>query len=165
MVKKSGLFLLAIFASLFFISNPALSIADNLPPLTGPETAKKFATFRKQVGRDFLLPQVFQHHPGVTYFLSHATDLSLSDKQIQKLKVIRRKMIDRSLSQMKTIDKLRDQYLAMAGKPTPPVGKLSHMLNRIASLMARATVDHLAGHLKAARVLTREQRIKLASLK
>lgn len=162
---RSSRFFLALLSGLFLLSSPALSFADNLPPLTSPETAKKFSQFRKQAGQDFLLPQVFKNHPGVTFLLSHATDLTLTKKQVDRLKVIRRKMIDRSLAQMKVIDKLRAEYLKLASTPTPPSKKLHKMLGRIGWRMAMATADHLEGHLKAAGVLTKDQKTKLASLK
>ncbi|MHB8423132.1 MAG: hypothetical protein ACYC9S_12715 [Leptospirales bacterium] len=164
MIRRSfHLFLAFLSGIILFV--PSLSFADNLPPLTSPETAQKFKQFRQQAGKDFLLPQVFKNHPGVTYILSHATDLNLTKKQIDRLKTIRRKMIDRSLSQMKTIDKLRDNYLDLASRPNPSSIKIHKMLGRIGLLMARATADHLEGHLKAASVLTKDQKSKLSSLK
>jgi Spy/CpxP family protein refolding chaperone len=164
MKKKHGIFL-SILMGLVLLASPSIASADNLPPLTGPETAKKFNQFRKQVGTDFLLPQVFKNHPGVTFMLSHAKDLNLTDKQIKRLKSIRRHMIDRSLAQMKHIEALRASYLKMAGAPQPSSRKIHKELHQIAWLMAQATADHLAGHLKAAKVLTKEQRTKLSSVK
>jgi Spy/CpxP family protein refolding chaperone len=162
--KKYGQFFPILSVLVLFLS-PSLALSDSLPPLTGPETAKKFIQFRKQAGADFLLPQVFKNHPGVTFMLAHAKDLNLTGKQIDRLRVIRRKMIDRSLDQMKHIESMRAVYLKMASQPLPSPGKIHRELHRIAFLMAQATADHLAGHLKAFRVLTKEQRAKLSSLK
>ncbi len=164
MFKKTSLFLsmAALAATLSF---PAFSMADNLPPLTGEKTAKKFDLFRKKAGTDFLLPQVFKNHPGVTFMLSHAKDLGLSDKQVKKLKVIRRHMLDRSLAQMKKIESLRASYLKMASTSHPSPSRIHKDLHAIAWLMAQATADHLAGHLAAANVLSRSQQDKISTLK
>ncbi|MDA8027840.1 MAG: hypothetical protein M0Z25_02505 [Nitrospiraceae bacterium] len=164
MTKKTSL-ALSLMAIVLFLSLPALSRADNLPPLTGPQTAKKFDEFRKKAGTDFLLPQVFKNHPGVTFMFSHAKDLNLTDKQVKRLKMIRRRMIDRSLAQMKKIEALRAAYLKMAGTAQPSASKIHKDLHAIAWLMAQATADHLAGHLSAAKVLTKAQLAKLSTLK
>ncbi len=164
MFKKASLFF-SMTAAVALLSFPALSGADNLPPLTGAETAKKFDTFRKKAGTDFLLPQVFKNHPGVTFMLAHAKDLGLSDKQVKKLKIIRRHMLDRSLAQMKKIESLRASYLKMASTPHPSSSKIHKDLHAIAWLMAQATADHLAGHLAAAKVLSNSQQAKLSTLK
>lgn len=147
------------------VSLPTFSMANALPPLTGPETANKLNQFRQSAGKDFLLPQVFKTHPGITAMLAHAQDLALTDKQINKLKGIRRAMLNRSLAQMKKIDALRTAYLAAAEKPDVSPFKIHKDLHAIAWLMAQATADHLAGHLKAAKVLTKTQFAKLATLK
>ena len=164
MTKKTSL-AFSLIAIVLFLSLPPLSRADNLPPLTGPQTAKKFDEFRKKAGADFLLPQVFKNHPGVTFMFSHAKDLNLTDKQVKRLKVIRRRMIDRSLAQMKKIEALRAAYLKMAETAQPSASKIHKDLHAIAWLMAQATADHLAGHLSAAKVLTKAQLAKLSTLK
>ena len=162
--KKYGVFMSSL-AALVLLCIPSLAMADNLPPLTGPETAKKFTQFRKQAGMDLLLPQIFKNHPGVTFMLSHAKELNLTNRQILRLKVIRRKMIDRSLEQMKRIESLRASYLKMASQPMPSPGKVHKELRAIAVLMAQTTADHFSGHLMAARVLTKAQRTELSSIK
>ncbi|MCL4486407.1 MAG: Spy/CpxP family protein refolding chaperone [Nitrospirae bacterium] len=164
MIKKTSL-ALSLMAAVLFLSSPAPSRADNLPPLTSAKTAKKFDEFRKKAGADFLLPQVFKNHPGVTFILSHAKDLSLTDKQVKRLKVIRRRMLDRSLAQMKKIESMRAAYLKMAGTAHPSPSRIHKDLHAIASLMAQATADHLAGHLSAAKVLTKAQQSRLSTLK
>lgn len=164
MIRKISL-LCALFTIFFLVSRPLLSHAESLPPLTGPETAKKFNEFRQKAGANFVLPQVFKNHPGVTFMLAHATDLSLTDKQIKKLKVIRRTMINRSLSQFKKIESMRASYLKMAMMPTPSPRKIHKDLHAIAWLMAQSTADHLSGHIEAFKVLTKAQQSKLATLK
>ena len=164
MIRKLSI-LCAVFTAFFLLSRPTFSHADNLPPLTGPETAKKFNEFRQKAGANFVLPQVFKNHPGVTFMLSHAKDLSLTDKQIKKLKVIRRTMINKSLSQFKKIESMREAYLKMAMMPTPSPSKIHKDLHAIAWLMAQSTADHLSGHIKAFKVLTKAQQTKLSTLK
>lgn len=163
MTKKA--LILPLLSALFIASAPLLAQADNLPPLTGAKTAKMFNDFRSQAGKNFLLPQVFKNHPGVTFILSHAKDLGLTDKQIKRLKLIRRTMLIRSLAQFKKINAQRKAYLAMAEKPRVDSKKLHKDLHDIAWLMAQATADHLTGHLNAAKVLTPAQIKKLASIK
>lgn len=165
MTRIHVLLLSTIFSSFLLVHAPSTVSAGTLPPLTGAATAKKFLQFREKAGRDFLLPQVFQHHPGVTYILTHAKDLNLDTTQIARLRTIRRRMLDRSLRQIKEIDALRDKYLALATTPKPPVKKIRKMLLRLGELMATATSDHLGGHLLAGRVLTKEQWTTLVSLK
>ena len=164
-MTKKALVLPLLLSALFIASAPVISRADTLPPLTGEKTAKMFNDFRSQAGKDFLLPQVFKSHPGVTFILSHAKDLGLTGKQIKRLKVIRRTMLARSLSQFKKIDAQRTAYLAMAEKNKVNAKKLHKDLHNIAWLMAQATADHLTGHLNAAKVLTPAQLKKLASIK
>ena len=163
MIKKALIF--PLFSALLISATPVISQADNLPPLTGAKTAKMFNDFRSQAGKDFLLPQVFKNHPGVTFILSHAKDLGLTEKQIKQLKVIRRHMLARSLAQFKKINAQRAAYLAMAEKSRVDPKKLHKDLHNIAWLMAQATADHLTGHLNAAKVLTAAQLKKLSSIK
>ncbi|MGC8501374.1 MAG: hypothetical protein ACP5OS_09470 [Leptospirillia bacterium] len=163
MIKKA--LILPLFSALLISATPIMAHSDNLPPLTGAKTAKMFNDFRTQAGKDFLLPQVFKNHPGVTFMLSHAKELGLTEKQIKRLKVIRRKMLARSLAQFKKINAQRAAYLAMAEKSQVDSRKLHKDLHNIAWLMAQATADHLTGHLNAAKVLTADQRKKLSSLK
>jgi len=158
-------FVLSLFSALLLSLAPIVSMADSLPPLTGAKTAKMFNDFRSHAGKDFLLPQVFKSHPGVTFILSHAKDLGLTDKQVKHLRTIRRNMLARSLAQMKKIDAQRTAYLAMAAKPRVDSKKLHKDLHNIAWLMAQATADHLTGHLNAAKVLTAAQLKKLSSIK
>lgn len=163
MLKKA--FALSLFSALLLSFAPTVSQADSLPPLTGAKTAKMFNDFRAKAGKDFLLPQVFKSHPGVTFILSHAKDLGLTDKQVKHLRTIRRNMLARSLAQMKKIDAQRTAYLAMAAKTRVDSKKLHKDLHNIAWLMAQATADHLTGHLNAAKVLTAAQLKKLLSIK
>ncbi len=163
MIKKA--FILPLLSAIILSFSPVLAHADDLPPLTGAKTAKMFKEFRSQAGKNFLLPQVFKNHPGVTFILAHAKDIGLTEKQIKRLKVIRRNMISRSLAQFKKIDAQRTAYLAMAGKSNVNSKKLHKDLHNIAWLMAQSTADHLTGHLMAAKVLTSAQRQKLSAIK
>ena len=93
------------------------------PPLTSPEMAKKLGQFRKEAGGAFIVPQAFGAHPGATFVLTHAKDLGLSDKQIKKIRTIRREMVNRSLKQIARIDKIRARYLDLMKSSNPPLRK------------------------------------------
>ncbi len=155
------LFLLFIASVLCF---PAVSRAANLP-YTSPQMAQKLQNFRKSAPTAFVLPMVFKTHPGATFFLMHAKDLNLSDKQIKKIRSIRRKMVNRSLHQIDQINKLKSRYLKLMASRNPSLHKGRKLLMKISSLMAEATFDHVTGHIKAGDVLTKDQWGKLSSLK
>ena len=134
------------------------------PPYTSPEMAKKLGQFRKEAGGAFIVPQVFGSHPGATFVLMHAKDLGLSDKQIKKIRMIRRGMVNRSLKQIARIDKMRARYLDLMKSPNPPLRKARKVYMKLTRLMAMATFDHLTGHVKVGKVLTKDQWSRLKSL-
>ena len=134
------------------------------PPYTSPEMAKKLGQFRKEAGGAFIVPQAFGMHPGATFVLMHAKDLGLSDKQIKKIRMIRREMVNRSLKQIARIDKLRSRYLDLMKSPNPPLRKARKVYMKLTRLMAMATFDHLTGHIKVGKVLTKDQWAKMKSL-
>ncbi len=154
---------LLVLAMGFVLCLPGMAKAAP-PPYTSPEMAKKLGQFRKEAGGTFIVPQAFGAHPGATFVLIHAKDLGLSDKQIKKIRMIRREMVNRSLKQIARIDKIRARYLDLMKSPNPPLRKARNVYMKLTRLMAMATFDHLTGHVKVGKVLTKDQWAKLKSL-
>jgi Spy/CpxP family protein refolding chaperone len=143
---------------------PGISRSEAPPPYTSIDMAKKLNQFRKEAGGAFIVPQVFQSHPGAMFVLMHAKDLNLTDKQIKKIRLIRRAMVTRSLRQIDRINKIRSRYLSLMDSRNPPLRKARNMYMKLTRLMAQATFDHVTGHIKVGKVLTQDQWAKLKTL-
>ena len=126
-------------------------------PYTSAAMEKKLRVFRQKVGAVFILPQSLGPHPGASYVLSRARELGLSEAQIRRIRAIRRRMVTRSLRQFERIDTLRARYLAMMDHRNPPLDRARKLYMQLTRLMAKATFDHLEGHIAVGRVLTGEQ--------
>lgn len=146
------------------LCSPGFSRADSPPPYTSIDMAKKLNQFRKEAPGAFVVPQVFQSHPGAMFILVHAKDLNLTDKQIKKIRLIRRAMVTRSLRQIDRINKIRSRYLSLMDSRNPPLRKARNIYMKLTRLMAQATFDHVTGHIKVGKVLTEDQWAKLKTL-
>lgn len=144
-----------------FLAGAPESLADS-QPYTSPDMMKKLALFRNKVGAVFILPQSLGPHPGASYILSRSRELGLTPSQIARIRTIRRRMVTRSLRQFERIDRLRARYLSLMESRNPPLPEGRRLFRHLTRLMARATFDHLAGHVEVGKVLTEAQWKKLA---
>ena len=123
------------------------------------------AKLMEEMKSDFILPQVLEEHPGPIFYLKNSKALGLTSRQMRKIRRIAHRIIPITLRQTSRIDDLKKKYLEIMSQEFPPMGKARRLLNKIGSLEARSTADHLKAHLDCYRVLTPEQKNTFNSLR
>lgn len=119
----------------------------------------------EEMKADFILPQVLEEHPGPIFYLKNSKALGLTSHQMRKIRRIAHQIIPVTLRQTSRIDELKKKYLEIMDQEVPPMGKARRLLNKIGSLEARSTADHLKAHLDCYRVLTPDQKKTFLSLR
>jgi hypothetical protein len=140
---------------------PAFS-SDAPNPSNGIDVHTKLV---EEMKADFILPQVLEEHPGPIFYLKNSKALGLTSRQMRKIRRIAHQIIPVTLRQTSRIDELKKKYLEIMDQEVPPMGKARRLLNKIGSLEARSTADHLKAHLDCYRVLTPDQKKTFLSLR
>lgn len=143
-------------------SIPSFSSDIPNPPSNATDVQAKLM---EEMKADFILPQVLETHPGPIFYLKNATALGLTSRQIRKIRRIAHRIIPITLRQTERIDKIKTQYLEIMSQEVPPMGKARRLLNKIGTLEARSTADHLKAHLDCYQVLTPEQKKTFLALR